>query len=678
MRDLNRVVGLWVCASLGVISVNAAEPAARAKAGKIAVPPLVRAELEQGVEKLGQQIAELRTALKDKPDLRGLLPDVEIFHKAVQWPLLYSEFYRSNEFGIARTLLKQGGERARALRDGQAPWLTATGLVVRAYTSKIDGSIQPYGLVVPASFRKEASRRHRLDVWLHGRDDSLTELKFISDRQRSVGEFAPTDAFVLHPYGRYCNAFKFAGEVDVFEAMEHVKRNYGIDPNRIAIRGFSMGGAGGWHLAVHHPGVWAAANPGAGFVETAEYTKALLKEPKPAWFEQSLWHLYDSVDYAGNIFNCPTVAYSGEIDPQKRAADLMAIATKREGLELTHIIGPNTPHKYEPEAKKEVARRVDELVGRGRDALPREVRFTTWTLRYNTCKWVSIDQMEKHWERARVDAFIDAPNHLSIHTTNVTQLTLSFPREGGPLDAKQVKVKIDDQTLAASLSASDDLRQIQLRRIVNSFPHGRPYSWTTGPVTQNANSPDLWLKNHDRQGPIDDAFTDAFIFVRPTGQALNPDVGKWIEHELEQATNAWRAQFRGDVRVKNDTEITTREIAEANLILWGDPQSNKLLERIANKLPLAWNAKEIRFDAKTYDSAEHVPVLIYPNPLNPNRYVVLNSGFTFAGVFGASNAQQTPKLPDYALLKLAANAHSSIVQAGFFDEAWHFKNASQQ
>src|SRR5205085_5672212 len=165
------------------------------------------------------------------------------------------------------------------------------------------------GLLSPTLSSKggegERGRSHRLDVWLHGRDDHLTELKFISDRQRAYGEFTPADAFVLHPYGRYCNAFKFAGEVDVFEAMEHVKKNYPIDANRVAIRGFSMGGAGCWHLAAHHPGVWAAANPGAGFVETAEYTKALLREPKPPWYEQTLWHLYDAVDYAGNLFNCP-------------------------------------------------------------------------------------------------------------------------------------------------------------------------------------------------------------------------------------------------------------------------------------------------------------------------------------------------------------------------------------
>jgi hypothetical protein len=186
----------------------------------IAVPREERAELQRRVEELGGQIDQLRVAAAGKPGLMELLADVKIFHKAADWALTYDEFYRTNEFDLARRLLEQGLDRAKALRGGKAPWMNATGLVVRGFVSRIDGSIQPYGLVVPPSWASQPERSRRLDVWLHGRDDRLTELKFLAERQRSLGEFAPPDTFVLHPYGRYCNAFKFAGEVDVLEALE--------------------------------------------------------------------------------------------------------------------------------------------------------------------------------------------------------------------------------------------------------------------------------------------------------------------------------------------------------------------------------------------------------------------------------------------------------------------------
>jgi hypothetical protein len=82
--------------------------------------------------------------------------------------------------------------------------------------------------------------------------------------------------------------------------------------------------------------------------------------------------LYNATDYAANLVNLPTVAYSGELDRQKQAADAMARELKLEGVELTHIIGPKTEHKYHPDSIKEIDRRIDSIVARGRDPLPRE------------------------------------------------------------------------------------------------------------------------------------------------------------------------------------------------------------------------------------------------------------------------------------------------------------------
>src|SRR5262249_17256181 len=149
-----------------------------------------------------------------------------------------------------KTLLKQGLERAQQLRDGKPLWTAQTGLVVRGYVSRIDGSVQPYGLVVPASWQPNAAGRFRLDTWFHGRGETLSELNFLADRQRSYGQFAPANTFVLHLYGRYCNANKFAGEIDLLEALEHVRRHYPIDDDCLVVRGFSMGGAACWQFAV--------------------------------------------------------------------------------------------------------------------------------------------------------------------------------------------------------------------------------------------------------------------------------------------------------------------------------------------------------------------------------------------------------------------------------------------
>src|SRR5262245_34778277 len=393
----------------------------------VQIPAAERAELEAGVKQLGAEIESLKSKHAD------LLPDVQIYHKAVDWALRYDEFFNVKEVAAAKELIKIGLERARQLAEGKPAWTTATGLLTRGYVSKIDGSVQPYGLVVPATFKPGGDHKHRLDFWLHGRGETLSELSFINGRHKSVGEFAPADTIVLHLYGRFCNASKFAGEVDLFEALDSVKKRYPVDENRLVVRGFSMGGASTWHLAAHHAGLWAAANPGAGFAETPVYANVAKDAVKPTPWQETLWHWYNATDYAVNLFNCPVVAYSGELDKQKQAADIMAKSLRAEGIDLVHIIGPKTGHSYHAQAKQEINRRIDAIAARGRAVMPARVRFTTWTLRYDQMHWVQLDSLERHWERARVDAEI-LGGRVVAQTENVAALSFVMPPGLCPLD----------------------------------------------------------------------------------------------------------------------------------------------------------------------------------------------------------------------------------------------------
>src|SRR5262249_832357 len=154
-----------------------------------------------------------------------------------------------------------------------------------------------------------------------------------------------------------------------------------------------------------------------------------------------------------------------------------------------------------------------------------------------------------------------------------------------------------------------------------------------------AKAPPALRKVHGLQGPIDDAFLDRFVMVRPTGQPLNENVGKWAANEMKHAVTHWRQQFRGEAIVKDDKAIPEADIAERNLVLWGDPSSNAVLAKIADKLPLKWTKDGVVVGTATFPADTHVPVMIYPNPLNPKKYVVLNSGFTFREYDYLNNAR---------------------------------------
>ena len=592
----------------------------------IAVEAADRAELEAGLTRL----AGLLKAVEKSP----LYPDAAIFHKAVRWSLDDGTIYNAREIAAAKKLLDEGISRAQSLAEGKAPWTTQTGLVVRAYVSKLDDSIQPYGLVVPDDAFD--GKPHRLDIWFHGRGEQLTELSFCEQRMRFKGEFAPPGAFVLHPYGRFCNANRLGGEVDAFEGLAATQKAYKIDDQRLSVRGFSMGGASTWLFGTHHTDLWAAVAPGAGFSETAEFARELApgKTPPPAYV-QTLWNLYDSTTYSVNLSNVPTIAYSGEIDGQRQAATRMVEAAQAEGFAIPHVIGEKAGHNYTPAAREEIEKFVTAAAEKGRPQNPEKIRFVTYTLRYNKLHWLTVEGMGKHWEQARVEGEARAGN-VTLTTKNVTALSLRLPALPNEGRTKNLwGVTIDGQKLGAG----------------TRFARGADGRWK-----REKKAPKGTFKIHGLQGPIDDAFNERFVFVRPTGSPMNPAMGAFTKARMEQAVSDWRRYFRGDVQILDDTQVTDKLARDANLVLWGDPGSNAYLKKIAGKLPLAFDATSVA-----------VPVFIAPNPKSPARYVVVNSGFTWSEYGSGSNATHCPKLPDWAYLNVA---DGSVKDAGFFTERW--------
>ena len=140
------------------------------------------------------------------------------------------------------------------------------------------------------------------------------------------------DFIQLEVFGRGNNAYRWAGEADVFEALDSVEKRYRIDPARIVLRGFSMGGAGTWHIGLHHPSRWVAMEAGAGFTETKRYAK--LKEIPP--YQEATLHIYDAVDYSLNAVNLPVVGYGGEIDPQLQGSTNIREQLTREDFHFRH------------------------------------------------------------------------------------------------------------------------------------------------------------------------------------------------------------------------------------------------------------------------------------------------------------------------------------------------------
>lgn len=642
--------------ALIVMFVQTVSPAQTAFPTADAVPlgKAERVEMETQLSRLKQRVAELKASDVDA----RLVGDVEVYAKAAEWILRHGEFYNAGYVNQTLAALSTGSERAKELADGKAPWARQPGTSIRGYYSRVDGSVQPYALTLPEGINPRSGDRWPLHVKLHGRAGTMNEVNFI---RRHDGKPLPTGQtwVQLDVFGRTNNAYRWAGETDVFEAIADLNRTVRVDDRRVTLWGFSMGGAGAWHLGLHYPSKWCSVGPGAGFVDFYEYQNQT--ERRPEYQHQTL-RIYDSIDYAQNAFNVPVCTYGGELDKQLAASTRMVEAAKKLGIDVKLVIGQGAGHKFTPEGFREFMDFHLAKSEQGRPRFPgrRQIRFLTHTLKYNKCEWLEVEEMERMYEPATVTGGIDADGMLRLTTSNVAALQI----------ARDVSdyVEIDGTRLRLNAAADGLLPGVFYAKGAKAW-----YELSYEESREFPNNRDS-RKRHNLQGPIDDAFMEPFVCVRGTGKPWSANNHAWANWTLERFSREYDKWLRGRVPVVDDVDVDPFQ-ADRNLVLFGDPGSNRVLAKIVDRLPIKWTREAIEVESKTYDSDTHGLSMIYPNPLRPTRYVVINSGHTFhERDFRASNSWLFPRLGDIAVQKFERTAEGEYNEttqwAALFDMNW--------
>lgn len=624
--------------------------------------PLSDAQRQDFSQRLGQLQADIA-----KVHAQPNASDADIFAKGLRWALKYDKDFSTADLALLEKALKRGIERQVNLADKSAAWDKRRGKLALGYVSRVDGSVQPYGLIVPKQY--DPQQPFRLDVVLHGstRPVGMSELRFMARFDEGDAENAapPDHPYIeLHPLGRVENCYRWAGETDVFEAIEDVCRRFNIDRNRIVLRGMSMGASGTWHLGLKHPDRFAALGPYCGYVDTHHFSETPIPNfvkigALPEHQELGL-HMLDSVDYAANASVVPAIACMGEKDIFFQAHVLMGEAMRREGLSMINLISPGTGHVIDPKTQAEQLRQIAEHVA-NTPRRPRELRFVTWTLKYNRCHWLEVLGLQQHYVRAELAATLKDDVLRIAEPQNITRFAIITSQ----LPVVPTSLQVGQQQLAwpTATTATQDARVVLSRR------NGQ-WQLEAANLETSVNS-----KQPGLQGPIDDAFTTPFLCVRGTGQPWNKAAANYAAASLQRFADEWQHYFRGDLPIKDDTAVTDDDIKTRNLILFGDPGSNALIAKTLPQLPLQWTAKSWHLAGHEYASADHVPALIAPNPLPgaKGRYVVLNSGHTFReSELAKLNYLLFPHWGDWAALRMTVKdaVLEDVVRAGYFNEAW--------
>ena len=206
--------------------------------------------------------AKIQEALKAK-QRDALLAAVP----SAQYRISFFDLARTGEINFDRLdfreSLKEANLMLDALTAGNDPFAARRGEFKKAYLSKVDSTLQPYQVYVPAAYDK--SKTFPLVIALHGMGGDENSI-FQAYAQGAFKVEAEKHGYIVAcPKGRKpASMYIGDAEKDVMDVIAEMRRDYNIDPDRIYLTGHSMGGYGTWSVAMNHPEVFAALAPISG------------------------------------------------------------------------------------------------------------------------------------------------------------------------------------------------------------------------------------------------------------------------------------------------------------------------------------------------------------------------------------------------------------------------------
>lgn len=540
-------------------------------------------------------------------------------------------------------------------RPDAPPALVTRGrLLEHAYIARNDGSAQPYFLYVPSSY--DGDTPLPLILFLHGWDPNMSRTQpwlvpdFVLDLAETHGVL-----FAL-PHGRTNTDFQYAGEVDVLRVEQEVKAFYEVDPDRVLLLGVSMGGAGAWQIGAHYPHRFAGVAPINGQGDWFRFWHEQFHyPPREALPSHLRWliAMHNPADLARNLSS--TYAYG-----QHAIRCFLGAGHTRDMIQRLKQFGGTCESFEDPShlghyiyLKRPCWEKAfRHLLRRKRQRYPADVRYTTYSLRFHRAYWLDILGFQTWGRPATVRAQYRAPGVLTVESTNIRALSLMPPADwSDPRD---------------SFTITWNGRRRAARR---PDPEGRLF---LGPDPAGREDTALPVKNRAVCGPAADVFN--FPFVAVTGTAGSPAETDACRSLARRFADDWENYAEGEVLIVEDTEVTPGMISKMGLVLFGLPHVNRVTARVAAGLPFSLAGDRIGLpDGRSFDSRRVGLLLTYPNPLAPDRYVLLYHGFPWGR--GRSNNHKFDLVPDFVVYTEEVMQPVGINRyhaAGFFDVHWQY------
>jgi len=221
-------------------------------------------EMPVHIESLSDAAQKLQSRLRKNKKETAAVATAEyalvLYNRADQGDLNPGRYNFREEFTDANALVD-------AVDQHRDPFAGKHGDFRKAYRSSVDNSVQPYRLLIPASY--DGTKPLPLLVALHGMGGDENSM-FDGYHEALKREAERVGFITVCPKGRdTASMYRASAEQDVLDVIAEVKRDYRVDSRRIYLMGHSMGGYGTWSVAMNHPDLFAALGPISGGGDTS-------------------------------------------------------------------------------------------------------------------------------------------------------------------------------------------------------------------------------------------------------------------------------------------------------------------------------------------------------------------------------------------------------------------------
>ncbi|MEM1610230.1 MAG: prolyl oligopeptidase family serine peptidase [Sulfolobales archaeon] len=497
------------------------------------------------------------------------------------------------------------------------------------------------------------------------------------------------DLFIIGPSARDGEVnYREIGLYEVLDIIDIVTTKYRIDLDRIYLTGHSMGGYGTWYIGTRIPHIFAAIAPLSSRGDLSETIELLMGRSGWEGIARML-KLYNPAESLENLSSTPVFISHGSsdrivpVEESRRMSELLKrlmidhVYEEIPGAE--HVWGTYTPgERYGLDCLDRES--IEEFFRRHRRKIPKRVRARVNDYRFNKVWWISI-----YGDLSREDAYVDieiskealrdvdAIVIREARNVDSIEIDLDLLRRNNIISSRDILVRYGDRELLISRE------YIMNRGKIEVLIRDRDLCISLDEISQlcsgNKTITDIGIKNRlikrpPVTGPFPDIFNREFAIIS-CGEEYCLEAAKHIQRW-------WFNYSNGPTRIFKDEDLYDRVIngefkQEINLLIIGGSEKNVISDLLLRLIGIVRfeGSSKIMLGSKEFIADKIGLAMIYPSPLNPERYIGFLGGNSRESIEAITRLPLL-LIPDYLVYssELIGRDPKGILSSGFFNYYW--------